>query len=288
MQAEVLLDLKLPLAESPVWNNADNSLYWDDFPTKKIFQYSFSENKLKEYQLDQRPGSFALTTKNNFIIAYEKSVGIYDRTLKQLKEISPENSITGNHFNDGKCDANGRFWVGSMTENQIDSNASLYRVQENLVFSRELKNVRTSNGLCWNHDNSKFYYIDSLAHCVAEFDFNLEKGLITNKRVAFDFSESEGIADGMTIDKDGCLWIAHWKGSAVSRWNPSYGKCLEKYSIPAFNVTSCCFGGRNMDTLYITSARNSTPNLEEFPFSGAIFSLKTDTQGYEFYKYKED
>lgn len=289
MKVEVLADLRLPLAESPVWNSEDNSLYWDDFPQKKIYQYDFSKEIIREYQLPERPGSFALTTKNNFIVAYEKSIGIFDRDMNIIKEIHPEGNIIGNHFNDGKCDARGRFWVGSMTENQIDSNSSLYKVESGLDISVALKNVRTSNGLCWNHDNTKFYYIDSLAHAIAEFDFDLESGSLTNKRIAFEFPEStEGIADGMTIDMEGNLWIAHWRGGAISRWNPTTGKCIAKYSVPAYKVTSCCFGGENLDTLYITSSYDNTADLDEYPFGGAVFYLKTDTQGYEFYKYKEN
>lgn len=287
-KVELLLDLQSPLCESPVWNSLDSSLYWDDFHDRRIYKYDIGKKDLSYYSLAHKPGSFAFTDRGNIIVAFEKSIGLFDvETKSMFREIQPEKDIIGNHFNDGKCDGVGRFWVGSMTENQIDANARLYAVKPGLEYEIKLEDVRTSNGLCWNMDNTVMYYIDSLKYSVSSFLFDMETGSIYDRKEVVSFSSSEGVPDGMTIDKDGNIWIAHWHGAAISQWDPKCGRCIKKYSVPAYNVTSCCFGGENMDVLFITSARSSTDDLVKYPLSGGIFYLQTDTSGFKSICYKE-
>ena len=279
---ELVLDLKAPLCESPIWDEKTEKLFWDDYYQKRIYSYEPATGDFGSYQLDVMPGSIALTDRGNIIVAYEKSIGIFDVSKKCFtRSISPEAHISTNHFNDGKCDTEGRFWAGSITETQKEALAFLYRVDAGLEYTEMLDGVITSNGLCWSPDNKIFYYIDTMRFSVDAFDFSAEDGTISNRHTVIDFPRDKGRPDGMTIDEDGMLWIAHWKGACISRWNPNTGSCLEVFPVPSYNVTSVYFGGMGLDTLYITTARSSTDEdmLNEYPHSGGLFCFKPGVKG---------
>lgn len=287
---ELVLDLKAPLCESPIWDDNNQKLFWDDYYQKRIYTYDPTTGVYDFYQLDVMPGSIGLTDKGNIIVAYEKSIGIFNVTEKRFtSNISPEAHISTNHFNDGKCDAEGRFWVGSITETQEEALAFLYRVDSGLEYFEMLDGVITSNGLCWSPDNKVFYYIDTMKFCVDAFDFSIKDGTISKRRTVIDFPRSNGRPDGMTIDEDGMLWIAHWKGASISRWNPYTGECLDIFPVPSYNVTSVYFGGTNRDTLYITTARSSTDEemLRKYPHSGGLFCFKPGVRGLKSNYFKE-
>lgn len=280
--AKPILEIQLSLGESPVWDHRIDTLYWVDYTEKRIHFFE-PETKLHSFfQLAVPPGSVAPTEKGNLLVGYENEIGLFDlknRTLSTL--FSPEKGKSYNHFNDGKCDSRGRFWVGSITESQDWPGSALYMIEGSEKCVQVFDGVTTSNGLAWSSDDKTFYYIDTMTYCVAAFDFEINTGILTNKRTIIDFRGEKGRPDGMTIDEDGFLWIAHWNGGMVSRWNPSTGICSLRVPIPAYNVTSCYFGGKQRDILYITSARVETneSQLKEYPLSGGIFSLQPGTRG---------
>ena len=159
---------------------------------------------------------------------------------------------------------------------------SLYR----LDVDRNVKKLpgiqaTVSNGLAWSADLQTMYYIDSPTRQVRAFVCDLELGTIANERAIISFGDADGFPDGMTIDLDGMLWIAHWGGARVSRWDPTSGERIGDVPLPALNVTSCCFGGPQLSDLYVTSASNQmTPQqLKEYPHSGALFRLASGVQG---------
>jgi sugar lactone lactonase YvrE len=125
------------------------------------------------------------------------------------------------------------------------------------------------------------YYIDTPTRVVSAFDYDIDRGLIERRRTAFDFSGQEGLPDGMAVDEEGMLWVAHWGGSKVSRWNPRIGKVIDQVPIPALNVSSCCFGGSHMDELYVTTARGGLDSalLTRYPSSGGLFRARPGVRG---------
>jgi len=131
------------------------------------------------------------------------------------------------------------------------------------------------------------YYIDTPTRQVTAFDYNLDSGDITNRRVAVEIPEGMGGPDGMTSDEEGNIWVAHWGGFQVTRWNPLTGEMLDTIPIPAPQVTSCIFGGENMNELYITTARTGLDEktLKEYPHAGGLFRVKTNIKGAVTYKY---
>jgi sugar lactone lactonase YvrE len=189
--------------------------------------------------------------------------------------------VPGNQFNDGKCDPAGRFWAGTVDFTDFERLGNLYRLDPDLSVHRMLEGVQISNGIAWTLDGTEMYYIDSRLHRVDAFDCDLETGEIENRRVAFHIPEEMGLPDGMTIDGEGMLWIALFKGSRVSRWDPFESRLLQTVDLPVSNVTSCAFDGENLDQLYITTARRwlNAEQLEKQPLAGGLFRAYVGVTG---------
>jgi sugar lactone lactonase YvrE len=183
-------------------------------------------------------------------------------------------------MNDGKCDPAGRFIAGTMDMNEKDPHGALYSFDGNQV-TRLLDGVTISNGLAWSVDHKTFYYIDTPTREVKAFDYDLATGQIANPRAAIRIPESLGWPDGMTSDTDGNLWIVLWGGAQVTKWNPNTGKLLEQIPVPALQSSACVFGGRDMNELYVTSARvgMSDADLKKYPLSGGLFKIVTRVTG---------
>ena len=163
----------------------------------------------------------------------------------------------------------------------------MYKRQDyNLKTEKKISEVTNSNGLAWSPDESIFYYIDTPTLKVRAYDYDAETGIITNPRDVIHFPEEEGFPDGMTIDEEGMLWIAHFSGAKVSRWDPNSGRKLSSISVPAKHVTSCTFGGPDLDELYITTAKLDDTDMDEFPHAGGLFRIKTGIKGMPAFRFK--
>lgn len=193
-------------------------------------------------------------------------------------------TTTDDHFNDAKCDPQGRLWAGTMgpLDEQGElaefNKSSLFKLDHDLVFTDWVKKVSISNGLAWSHSKKIFYYIDSPAKAVYVFDYDDEAGAISNQRVLLDY-ESAGlkdqVPDGMTIDVDGNLWVACFGGGQVICVDPKAGKVIRQVAIPSKNVTSVCWGGPDYSTLYVTSGtlKMSKEEVAANPSSGGTFAV---------------
>jgi sugar lactone lactonase YvrE len=185
-----------------------------------------------------------------------------------------------NRFNDGKCDPAGRLLAGTMDLKETDYSGSLYSFDGKTIQTL-FGNVCISNGLTWSPDHKIFYYIDTPTREVRAFDYDASSGSIANQRRAVTITDGLGWPDGMTSDTDGNLWIAMWGGAQLTRWDPNSGKLLEQVPMPILQPSSCVFGGKDMNELYITSARKGMKEeeLNQYPLSGGVFKLVTKTQG---------
>jgi sugar lactone lactonase YvrE len=278
---ELVLDSKLSLGEGSVWNPAENKLYWVDIEGKAFHIYDPDSKKDIQFPVGHRIGTVvpvkgggALVALQNGIFKISTTTGKLDFILNPL----PDSAI---RFNDGKCDPAGRFWVGSMALDSRKRGASLYRLDKNKTIHKMLDSVTISNGIVWTADKKTMYYNDTPTMTVQAFDYNNETGNISNKRIAVRIPQRIGAPDGMTIDKEGKLWIALWGGNAVGRFDPVSGALMQKISVPAPNVSSCAFGGKNLETLFITTARAwvKPEGLKEFPLSGGLFAVKPGVSG---------
>jgi len=186
----------------------------------------------------------------------------------------------GNRTNDGKVDPLGRVWIGTMDDTEGQFTGALYRIDQDLVVTRVLDGVGVSNGLDWSPDGTVFYYTDSKRGLIWRFPFHMQTGTLGRREVFATVPADQGVPDGLTVDSDGYVWSAHWDGWRITRYDPD-GNVERVVWLPVPRVTSLCFGGRALDTLYITSARIGLSNAEllEAPLSGALFSCRPGVAG---------
>lgn len=275
MNVELIFDAKAILGEGSAWDSKTQTLYWLDILQKKIYA-----NYDLLIELDDLIGCLAPCKNGNLILGKRASLIDLEVGSAHQTNLYLLHEPTTNRINDGKCDSAGRFIFGTMDMNEKDSTGNLYSYdgkQAKIL----LKGVTISNGLAWSPDYKTFYYIDTPTRQVQAFDYDVKTGEIANSRVAFAIPESFGWPDGMTSDIQGNLWIAMWGGAQITKWNPNLGTLLEKISVPALHTSCCVFGGKNMNELFITSARQgmSDEDIKKYPLSGGLFKVVTDVEG---------
>lgn len=287
-EAELVLDAKAILGEGPCWDDQKNVLYWIDIAGKQLHIYDPRNNKDIVIETAERVTAVAPRKLGGLVLAAEHGFYTLDLETENMTSITnPEKHLPNNRFNDGKCDAMGRFWAGTMDEDgEVDCGA-LYCLDVDFRVRKVLNPVSCSNGIAWDAKNETLYYIDTPTMQVAAFDFDLASGTVRNKRIAVTIPEDQGVPDGMTIDAEGMLWVAHWGGYRVSRWNPQTGQCTEQVRVPVAKVTSCVFGGEQLNELYITTASIglNEQELREQPYAGGVFKVKTDVKGTRTYRF---
>ncbi|MCF6409923.1 SMP-30/gluconolactonase/LRE family protein [Pseudalkalibacillus salsuginis] len=272
---ELLVDAKATLGEGPCWDHENQTLYWVDIEEGQIFIYDPEAKMNRKIQLDQMPGAIVPRKSGGVIAALENGFYSINLVTEEREQIhDPESHLPGNRFNDGKCDPAGRFWAGTIDEDR-DGNAALYCLDTDLSVTKKIADVSNSNGLVWSLDSEYFYYIDTPTQKVVRYEYDRLTGGIQKPKDVIFVQEEEGKPDGMTIDADNMLWIAHWGGSKVSRWNPVTGEKMQEITVPACNVTSCTFGGKDLNELFITTARKGMDKdqLETYPNAGGLFKV---------------
>lgn len=286
---ELVLDAKATLGEAPCWDSEKQLLYWVDILEKKVCIFNPVTKVNREILLNQNVSAIVPRNAEEVVLTLENGfylLNLETEILSNLHEL--EGHLPNNRFNDGKCDAKGRFWAGTMDKFYAKEKGGLYCLDTDITVKRKLGSVSISNGLTWSFDNQFMYFIDTLTKKVVQYNFNIHSGEIDTPTEVINFSGVEGLPDGMTIDEEGMLWIAHWGGSKVSRWDPKKGNQLMEIIIPAINVTSCTFGGEDLSELYITTARTglAAKHLRQYPFSGGVFKIKTGVKGSPSYSFK--
>ena len=259
-----------------MWDQRTQTLYWVDILNHHLHANAEVLAELDEFATCVAPraaGGLALTKRFSFA-----SLGLNPVQETFLAALADEPA--NNRFNDGKCDPRGRFVAGTMDINEKDPTGSLYSFDGKSI-TKLLGNITISNGMTWSPDGKTFYYIDTPTREVNAFDYDLDSGAIANSRVAVRVPESLGWPDGMTSDMQGTLWIAMWGGAQITRWDLNTGQLLDQIPVPVIQPSSCTFGGKNMNELFITSARKDldAAALKQYPLSGGVFSLETNVEG---------
>ena len=275
MQAELLWEAGAELGEGPCWSAAEQLLYWVDILAGRV--HAGPELCL---QLEHPVGCIAPRAGGGLILAEGHRFSEWGGAGTELRPVAILLEPPQNRFNDGKCDPAGRFLAGSMDRNEKDSSGSLYSLEGRSVKSL-LGGLGISNGLTWSPDGSTFYFIDTPTRTIQAFDYDLATGQLANGRIAVRVPAALGWPDGMTSDLDGNLWVAMWGGAQVAQWEPGRGRLLQTIPVPALHTSSCVFGGRDLNELYITSARKglSPRQLSEYPLSGGVFRVITRQTG---------
>tara|TARA_R110002012_G_scaffold317308_1_gene533330 strand:- start:9333 stop:10253 length:921 start_codon:yes stop_codon:yes gene_type:complete len=271
------------LGESPYWHARRQSFFFVDIENGKLFEHNLKTEETKTRSFPHRLAVIFESEDGNLILGLDRKLAKFDLETEELSwlcEVESENPL--HRFNDGKVDAKGRIWIGTMSTEFTEGAGSLYCIDQDLEPQKKLSNLSISNGMAWTEDNQAFHFIDTPTRQIKKYKFDLKTGKIKFDRIAIEIPEESGFPDGMCIDREGMLWIAHYGGAGVYRWNPASGDLLEKIDLPVPNVTCCCFVGENLDTLLITTAQEnmSSEQLKKYPLSGDIFLVKTKAKGY--------
>lgn len=272
------------LGEGPVWDYRSNLLRWVDIPNGLIHTYHPKSKSNWTFSIGQMVGAVAPCDNGDLLLAMQNGFGFYNPRTNQLTPIAnPEENQPLNRFNDGKCDPAGRFWAGTMAMQPPRTEVgSFYRLGSDLKVKKMLSNAIISNGLAWTKKANKMYYIDTGHSKIWSFNYDLTTGNISNQQIFKTFETD--YPDGMTIDEDDNLWVAFYLGGKVVCFDSKTGKKITQIDVPALCITSCTFGGENLDTLYITSAAKKGDKL-----GGALFSVKPGVKGrkVDLFKVKE-
>ncbi|KAA9038777.1 SMP-30/gluconolactonase/LRE family protein [Ginsengibacter hankyongi] len=289
LKIEVVVNHQCLLGEGPVWDAKRKLIYWIDILRGEIHEYSPESENHRTIKTNEIIGSIGLCIDGNFITATNNGFAFIDRISGEKKTIiSPESCLPGNRFNDGKCDPAGRFLAGTMSTSGKLKSGSLYALETDLSVTKKLEQISISNGMAWSPTNEVFYYIDTPTYEVTSYDYDKTSGKISNKKIVIKIPKNAGLPDGMTIDNEGMLWVAHWDGWQVSRWNPQTGRELFVITLPVKKVTSCAFAGENLQDLYITTASVGLTHDEKKaqPLAGSLFAIKnigfSGMEGFEF------
>ena len=262
-RATLAIDARNGIGEGPAWDAAAGRLLWSDHESGVIHEAQ-SDGRGGWRQTGtwnlRRPLAVALPrSSGGLVVAGGTEVFMLDAagTVTPFTRIEADPQRV--RFNDAKCDPRGRLWAGTLAVD-FSPTAGLYRIDPDGAVTVMLQNARLANGLDWSPDGRIFYFIDSLARTVDAFDFNLEAGTIANRRTVVTLGWGCGLPNGMTVDREGCLWLAATGAAEVQRYTPE-GKLLGQVTISTPAATSCAFGGPDCAELFITSRRGRLPEI---------------------------
>jgi L-arabinonolactonase len=287
-----LMDCRDKLGEGCFWDAQTQCLWWlDAIVPSAIHRLHVATGAYRRWQFDEMVTAMAKRKDGTLIVGSFKGINIFDPetgAMTPVRHLEPDKP--SNRGNDGACDARGRFWFGTMMNNVgasgadlpiIHSTGTLFRVDADLSVTAMETGVGVSNGPCWSPDNRIFYFSDSKAQIIWAYDFDLDSGTISNRRVLND-TRNHGYPDGATVDSEGYVWSARWEGSCVLRIDPA-GRIDRVVPMPARRVTNVCFGGSRLDTLYVTSSRLhvAEDHLRRQPLQGGIFCFDPGVTGFE-------
>ena len=286
-KVELLYESKNILGEGITYCSINNNLYWLDINNKsKLFKLNLSSNKNEVFELPEIVTATSIKSDNELILASNNGLNLFNLSNKKFQRVlNIEDQLISTRSNDGGSDAFGRFWLGTM-QNNFDKDGNdvpikdnigkLYKVDIDKTISIVEEGLAIPNTFVWSPDNRIFYFTDTLSGSIFNYDFNLEQGELTNKKKFASFDR--GFPDGSTIDTDGCLWNCRWGGSCIVRFTPN-GKVDHVIEMPVQNITNCIFGGKDMKTLFITTASNIGENQNDL--DGNLFAISLNYQGVE-------
>jgi sugar lactone lactonase YvrE len=277
------------LGESPVWHPREHALYYCDIPGHKLQRYDPASGELRHWQFGTDVASLAPRLDGTLLLAMRDGLWRFDPASGERTRIAePPYEPSNERFNDGKCDPQGRFWVGTIYEPRDPALASLHCYARGELV-RKLDGVTVLNGLAWSPNGRTMHWSDTKAHTIYAADFDPAHGSLSRQRVFASFALKDsaqpldaygGRPDGAAMDAEGCYWVAMFEGQRLLRLSPD-GEIVREVALPVRCPTMPCFGGPDLKTLYITTARGKRPadELIAQPFAGCVLALEVDVPG---------
>jgi L-arabinonolactonase len=283
-RVECVLDIKAKLGECPVWCGRTSSLYWIDIAAPSLNRFDPSTGRNRVWTLPEPIGSFALCDKQGHaLVALKSGLCRFDLESGGLTPLAaPEPNLPHNRLNDGRCDRQGRFWVGSMRDPPDPSGptGSLFRFDPTGRLTPMVGGLYVANGLAFSPDGRTLYHSDSFpaVRSIWRWDLDVANGTIANRRLFVDTHGMPGRPDGGAVDADGCYWSAATDGWELVRFTPS-GKVDRRIPLPVSKPSMLAFGGARLDTIYVTSIRPANADLSKQPLAGSLFAVEAGISG---------
>ncbi|WP_291957936.1 SMP-30/gluconolactonase/LRE family protein [Chelatococcus sp.] len=277
---ECVLPWGAHLAEGPVWSTREQRLYWVDILAPAVYRFDPATRSNEEVVMPRLISAVAPRHDGGLVALTQDGLEAFDFASGRLTRlVDPEADIPDNRFNDGKCDARGRMWAGTMRLDASRAAGALYAIGPDLSWQRADTGFTVANGIDWSPDGRTLYFADSAGR-IYSYAFDVESGTVGERRIFASVDKEEGRPDGLAVDAEGYVWCAIWDGWCVRRFAPD-GSLDREVRLPVPRPTSVAFGGADLKTLFITSARIRLPSrvLTDAPFSGGLFALPVDVPG---------
>jgi sugar lactone lactonase YvrE len=286
MKAELVQDARAEIGEGPIWDDQTGRLHWVDIRAGLVHRFSPADGSDRVLDIGQPVGSLGLGAAGGMVLALRDGFGLVPAGAdKPTQLIEVEKELTGNRMNDGRCDAAGRFWAGTMSAamEHVVGAGSLYRLEESegeLLPVRVFGGLTVANGIDWSPDGRLMYYIDSPTQRVDVFDFDPDLGTVSARRPFVEIPTSDGLPDGMVVDAEGGVWVALFRAGRLRRYSPA-GAIKQEVEVPVTLVTSAAFGGPAFGDLYITTARHRLQPAERATqtHAGSLFRCRPGPVG---------
>ena len=281
VQAACAVDCKNVLGEGAVWCPQERLLWWIDISSPSLWRFDPRANRVDHWPLPKPPGSFALRKKGGFLFAFRNGLATLDAPGGALQWLeAPGLALGDERFNDGKVDRAGRFWAGTLDRKLGAAIGRLYRVEPGFRVTAMDRGFTISNGIGWSPDDRTMYFTDTPSRRIYRYDFDAATGGIANRRVFGEADAGHGGPDGMTVDAAGFVWSAQFDRWCIHRYAPD-GTLERAVRMPVQRPTTCMFGGPDLATLYVTSARMDLAEaaLAEQPQAGGVFALDVGVRG---------
>jgi D-xylonolactonase len=275
-----VFDGRASIGESPL-AHPDGSLYWIDISAAKVHHYQIDKPD-ESWEFNEEIGCIVLgPTSTSLIVVLRNSIEFFDIPTRKRKKLATAGDIDPKllRFNDGKCDALGRLWVGTYDED-IKTRGGLYCLDLDGTFTRRIDTIAVANGLAWSPDNRIMYHTDSLTNVIYAYPYDLENGTFGKKEVFIDLTASDELPDGATVDRDGNYWVAIHNRRKIVQFSPR-GERLREISVPSPQPSMVAFAGSDYRTLYVTTARQNLgpEELLQYPQAGGLFAMQSEVAG---------
>jgi sugar lactone lactonase YvrE len=270
------------LGEGISWRARDQTLWWTDIQSSRLYRYTPASGDLRSFSTPERVGSFGFVAgSEQLITAFATGIALYDPHSGSLSwRAQPEEVAVGVRFNDGRVDRQGRFWAGTMVEDgKPPARGCLYSLACTGAARSHIHGVMVSNGLCFSPDGTRLYFADSPTRLICAYELLEPEGTLVGQRPFAQIPEGAS-PDGATVDVDGCVWSAHWGLGCVVRYTPE-GRIDRVIELPTRQPSCVCFAGSDLDILCVTTARESLDEtvLVAEPHAGDVFLYRVGTQG---------
>lgn len=283
LKADLILDARAELGEGPIWDAAHARLYWVDILDSALHAFDPATGTDRKWDVGSHVGTVVPHARGGVVLALKDHIATFDpeKPGKPVASHRPPRHPANNRFNDGKCAPDGRLWVGTMAYDIAKGAGTLWRCERDGSMTAMIDHVTISNGLVWDLKRRRFYYIDTPTRTIAAYTYDPEHGSISDRRVVVTSTEEDGFPDGMVMDEEGKLWVAHWGKHQVICWDPDTGRALRRIHVPVPQPSACAFGGAKLDRLYITTARQdmTADQLATYPQSGGIYVVDVGVRG---------